>query len=204
MSILSDKTIQTYCLEATRLVSPYTRDNLQPSSYELTLDGTTIYLAEPEHSGMVYDVRDRLFRSQTPALSLMGMSDETVTYTNDAAWIELTPDEDGTITLRPGRLYIASSIETLRIPNDLMAFFHGKSTLGRAGLMVHITAGYIDPGFVGTLTLEMVNVAPWAITLRNEDKIGQLTFHELDYPCQREYGSYNNHYQNQDGPTLPR
>lgn len=175
------------------IVTPFDRDLVQPASYELTFDGSRVYRAKKLDLGLgsincSYSVRDREF-------------DAPLEW---EPWEELFGGGLGMHYIMPGEFYIASSVERLAIPHHLMARFEGKSTLGRVGLMVHITAGYIDPGFNGTLTLEIANVAPWPIILQTGDKIGQLSFHKMSGAPSRPYGDAGNHYQGQVGPTLPR
>lgn len=119
-------------------------------------------------------------------------------------WPTWSDDRDNDLTwhLRPGDLYLGSTIERLRIPNTIAAKFEGKSSLGRRGIMTHITAGFIDPGFEGDLTLE-ITVIGGTETLRPGDKIGQLCFFRLDHKAQTGYGDkrWGSHYQGQTGPT---
>jgi dCTP deaminase len=178
------------------MIEPFNVQAVQPASYELTFDGSLVYKAkEQEFDDMCYVVKDRAFK---------WMSD-TDNPLDSTVWEEAEHDlTTGGVLIFPGSFYIASSREVLRIPDTLMARFEGKSTLGRAGLMVHITAGYIDPGFEGNLTLEIANVAPWPIILQDGDKIGQLSFHMMHVPPAKPYGMAGNHYQGQRGPTLPR
>jgi deoxycytidine triphosphate deaminase len=179
------------------MILPFDGALLQPASYELTFDGSLVYVArEQELDDMCYFVKERKF---------MYASNESQTVFEDNVWEKAPHDllTGGTIIF-PGKFYIASSKEMLNIPTELMARFEGKSTLGRAGLMVHITAGYIDPGFNGNLTLEIANVAPWPIVICDGAKIGQLSFHVMDQIPERSYGNAGNHYQGQLKATLPR
>lgn len=199
MSCLNDIAIGNRCMDSRRMIVPFDNDLLQPASYELTFDASLVFKArKQEHDDMVYDVLDRHFKfCSAPALR----------PDQDELW-EVADREvnTGGVLIFPGEFYIASSKETLRIPGDIMARFEGKSTLGRVGMMVHITAGFIDPGFEGTLTLEIANVAPWPILLRDGCKIGQLSFHAMVAAPDTLYGApgAGNHYQGQTGPTLPR
>lgn len=103
--------------------------------------------------------------------------------------------------LRPGQFALGTTLEYVEIPDDLLADLKGKSTLGRLGLMIHSTAGYIDPGFKGNIVLEFSNVSTIPIPLYPDMLIGQLTFSLLTTPVDRPYGSegLNSHYQNQRG-----
>jgi len=105
-------------------------------------------------------------------------------------------------TLHPGEFILASTVEKVCIPNWLVAQLMGKSTLGRMGLMVHITAGFIDPGFCGQITLEIANVNRIPIRIHAGMAIGQLSFTQLSSPCEHPYGpARGNHYQGQEGVT---
>jgi dCTP deaminase len=199
MSVLCDKTIRTYARNG--MIVPFDPALVQPASYELTLSAGLMYVARTPapNANIEYDVKNRCFiQGRSLAIDLERVYNQY--------WGEF-PSAGKTEKLyiiKPNVLYIASSAETLSIPPNLMSRFEGKSSLGRAGLLVHITAGYIDPGFNGQLTFEIYNVAPWNIILGPGDKIGQLSFHTMDEKPQLKYGEAGNHYQNQIGPTLPR
>lgn len=107
--------------------------------------------------------------------------------------------------LRPGQFVLATTAEVLTLPADVAARLEGKSTNGRLGLAVHATAGLIDPGFSGHVTLEISNVGDLVIVLEPGELIGQLTFEAVSSPCARPYGSeaLGSHYQGQRGPTPP-
>lgn len=115
-------------------------------------------------------------------------------------------DGFGPIIIQPGGFILASTIERVEIPDDLVAIVNGRSTFGRLGLTVHITAGYIDPGFRGNITLEIFNAGPHAIVLEPGERIAQLVFESLSSPAQRPYGCSegNNKYQFQSGVSAPR
>lgn len=98
--------------------------------------------------------------------------------------------EDG-FTLLPGHFLLAHTVEHVKLPNDLVGVVDGRSSMGRLGVMVHITAGYIDPGFHGQITLEMHNVGPLAIQLRPGDRICQIRFHRMARAAEHPYaGKY--------------
>lgn len=105
--------------------------------------------------------------------------------------------------LQPGEFLLASTVERIELPSDLVGRVEGKSSLGRLGVLIHVTAGYIDPGWRGTVTLEVHNVGPLAVTLRPGDKICQLSLLHMTSPAVRPYGSegLGSRYQNQNGPT---
>lgn len=111
--------------------------------------------------------------------------------------------EDGEVRWRilPGDFILATTLDYIELPNDLAARVEGKSSLGRLGLAVHITAGFIDPGFKGNITLELKNLGNEEIMLRRGQYVAQLSFHQLSAPAQRPYGSpgLNSHYQGQTG-----
>ena len=116
------------------------------------------------------------------------------------------PDGDDPFILHPGEFVLASSYELITLPDDVAARLEGKSSLGRLGLLTHSTAGFIDPGFSGHVTLELSNVATLPIKLWPGMKIGQLCLFRLSSPAEHPYGSarYGSRYQNQRGPTASR
>lgn len=118
--------------------------------------------------------------------------------------IEVDPEEG--FVLHPGEFVLGSTLETVTLPDDLAARVEGKSSLGRLGLLTHATAGFVDPGFSGHVTLELSNVATLPIRLWPGMKVGQLCFFRLSSPAEHPYGSaaYGSHYQGQRGPTASR
>ena len=118
--------------------------------------------------------------------------------------IEVAPDEP--FILHPGEFVLGSTFELVTLPDDVAARLEGKSSLGRLGLLTHSTAGFIDPGFSGHVTLELSNVATLPIKLWPGMKIGQLCFFQLSSATETPYGSgpYGNRYQGQRGPTASR
>jgi dCTP deaminase len=108
--------------------------------------------------------------------------------------------------LHPGEFVLGSTLERVAIPDDMVARLEGKSSLGRLGLLIHSTAGYVDPGWDGFLTLELSNVANLPITIYPGMKIGQISFFRLSTPAERPYGSTETRskYQGQRGPTASR
>src|SRR5690606_37081537 len=113
---------------------------------------------------------------------------------------------DDAFILHPGEFVLGSTYEYVTLPDDVAARLEGKSSLGRLGLMTHSTAGFIDPGFQGHITLELANVATLPIKLYPGMKIGQLCFFRLTSPAENPYGSakYGSRYQGQRGPTASR
>jgi len=115
-------------------------------------------------------------------------------------------DAGEAFVLHPGEFVLASTWETVTLPDDVAARVEGKSSLGRLGLLTHATAGFVDPGFTGHVTLELSNVATLPIKLWPGMKIGQLCFFRLSSPAEHPYGSASrgSHYQGQRGPTASR
>jgi len=115
-------------------------------------------------------------------------------------------ESDDSLVLHPGEFVLGSSLEILSIADDLAARVEGKSSLGRLGLLTHATAGFVDPGFSGHVTLELSNVATLPIVLYPGMKIGQLCFFRLTSTAENPYGSNvsGSHYQDQRGPTASR
>ncbi|WP_104178740.1 dCTP deaminase [Cryobacterium sp. Y50] len=118
--------------------------------------------------------------------------------------IETKPNEP--FILHPGEFVLGATYEQVTLPDDIAARLEGKSSLGRLGLLTHSTAGFIDPGFSGHVTLELSNVATLPIKLWPGMKIGQLCFFQLSSPAEKPYGSseYGSRYQGQRGPTASR
>jgi dCTP deaminase len=118
--------------------------------------------------------------------------------------IEVDPSEP--FILHPGEFVLGSTYEFVTLPDDVAARLEGKSSLGRLGLLTHSTAGFVDPGFKGHVTLELSNVATLPIKLWPGMKIGQLCFFKLTSPSEHPYGSekYSSRYQGQRGPTASR
>ena len=116
------------------------------------------------------------------------------------------PEGDEPFILHPGEFVLGSTYELVTLPDDVAARLEGKSSLGRLGLLNHSTAGFIDPGFSGHVTLELSNVATLPIKLWPGMKIGQLCFFRLSSPAEHPYGSkkYGSRYQDQRGPTPSR
>ena len=115
-------------------------------------------------------------------------------------------DSTEAFVLHPGEFVLGATFEVVSLPDDVAARLEGKSSLGRLGLLTHSTAGFIDPGFSGHVTLELSNVATLPITLWPGMKIGQLCFFRLTSPAEHPYGSekYGSRYQGQRGPTASR
>ena len=180
--ILSDRSIREQ-LEAGRIViDPLDPDNIQPSSVDLRLD--RYFRVFRNHTMRVIDVRE---------------DQEELTELVDIG------DEDAFI-LHPGEFVLGSTAERVALPNDLVARLEGKSSLGRLGLLIHSTAGFVDAGWDGYLTLELSNVANLPITLYPGMKIGQISFLQMTTEADIPYGSsqVGSKYQGQRGPTPSR
>jgi dCTP deaminase len=119
---------------------------------------------------------------------------------------EVEPEGDEPFILHPGEFVLGSTYEVVSLPDDVAARVEGKSSLGRLGLLTHATAGFVDPGFSGHVTLELSNVATLPIMLWPGMKIGQLAFFRLSSSAEHPYGSatHGSHYQGQRGPTASR
>jgi len=113
--------------------------------------------------------------------------------------------EGDTYRFQPGKRYLCESQEYFHIPRDMVAHLTGRSSIGRKFLIVHATAGLLDPDWEGTITLEVVNLSDKAVDLRIGQRIGQVVFHPLDKPCEVSYAEKEDaKYQGQTGPTKSR
>src|SRR5262245_50207314 len=165
--ILSDRTIREQ-IEAGRIViDPFDPACVQPSSVDLHVDSQFRVFANSRYPFI--DVRQ-----EQPDLTEL---------------VEVKPDEP--FILHPGEFVLGSTFERVSVPDDLVARLEGKSSLGRLGLLIHSTAGYVDPGWNGTITLELSNVSRLPITIWLGMRIGQLSFLQLTTPVERVYaGKY--------------
>jgi dCTP deaminase len=180
--LLSDRDIKAE-VDAGRIgLDPYSVDLVQPSSIDVRLD--------------------RYFRvfenHRYPHI------DPSADQSELTRAVEPVGDEP--FILHPGEFALGSIYEVVTLPDDIAARVEGKSSLGRLGLLTHATAGFIDPGFSGHVTLELSNVATLPIKLWPGMKIGQLCFFRLSTAAEHPYGSaqYGSHYQGQRGPTPSR
>jgi dCTP deaminase len=179
MSVLSDRDIRA-AMQAGRVrIDPYDATCLQPSSVDLHLDADFRVFRNNRYPFI--DVR-----APQPDLT------EPVTIGDDEPFI-----------LHPNEFVLGQTLEWVELPSDLVARIEGKSSLGRLGLLIHSTAGYVDPGWKGNLTLELSNVANLPIALYRGMKIGQISFFEMSSPVERPYGSreLGSKYQGQSMPT---
>lgn len=177
--VLSDRDIRAE-IEAGRIViDPYIPEAVQPSSVDLHLDR-----------------RFRVFRnSRYPYIDVRADQPELTEL------VEIAGDDP--FILHPGEFVLGSTFERVQLPNDVVARLEGKSSLGRLGLLIHSTAGYVDPGWEGNLTLELSNVANLPITLYDGMKIGQISFQRLSSPAEVGYGDarIGSKYRGQRDPT---
>ena len=180
--LLSDRDIRAQ-IDAGRVrLDPYDAAMIQPSSIDIRMDR---YF--------------RLFDNHKYPFIDPAADQEDLTRL-----VEVEPGEP--FVLHPGEFVLGSTYERVTLPDDVAARVEGKSSLGRLGLLTHATAGFVDPGFNGHVTLELSNVATLPIKLWPGMKIGQLCFFQLSSPAENPYGSakYGSHYQGQRGPTASR
>jgi dCTP deaminase len=177
--VLSDRDIRAE-IEAGRIViDPFVSEAVQPSSVDLHLDN-----------------RFRVFRnSRYPFIDVRDEQPELTEL------VEIGGDEP--FILHPGEFVLGSTLERVALPDDVVARLDGKSSLGRLGLLIHSTAGFVDPGWDGNLTLELSNVANLPITLYDGMKIGQISFQRMSSPVEVAYGDsrLGSRYRGQRDPT---
>ena len=180
--VLSDRSIRAEIAAGRIVVKPIDLDDVQPASIDLHLDCRFLVFANTRQPYI--DVRE----------SLDGLTEA----------VEI--DAGKPFMLHPGEFALGSTREHIALPADLVARLEGKSSLGRLGLLIHSTAGFVDPGWQGRLTLELSNVARLPIALYPGMKIGQISFLRLSTPAERLYGSpeLGSKYQGQAGPTASR
>lgn len=180
--ILSDRTLREELAAGRIEIDPLGDGAIQPSSIDLRID---------HHF--------RVFRNHTEGLI-------DVKQNMDALTEPVEIDPDGRFILHPGEFVLGATLERVRVPDDLVARLEGKSSLGRLGLLIHSTAGFVDAGWNGRLTLELSNVATLPITLYPGMKIGQISFIRMTTPADHPYGSAatGSKYQDQTGPIPSR
>ena len=180
--ILSDRTIREELASGRIVIDPLDQSCIQPSSVDLHIDRFF-----------------RVFRNHT-----MGYIDVKQNLEDLTELVEIK--EDDVFILHPGEFVLGSTFERVQLPNDIVARLEGKSSLGRLGLLIHSTAGFVDAGWDGQLTLELSNVATLPITLYPGMKIGQISFMTMTTPAEHPYGSgaKGSKYQGQRGPTPSR
>jgi dCTP deaminase len=180
--VLSDRTIRAEIDSGRIAIEPFEPELIQPSSVDVRVDRSF-----------------RVFHNNRYAFIDVRQPMEDLT--------ELVEIDDGRpFILHPGEFVLGQTLERVTLPDDLVARLEGKSSLGRLGLLIHSTAGFVDSGFSGNLTLELSNVANLPITIYHGMPIGQLSFMRMDGPVERPYGSRDTHnkYQGQTEPTPSR
>ncbi len=180
--VLSDRTIRSEIASGRIEIDPYDESMIQPSSIDVRVDRKFRVFHNARHPFI--DVRQPM---------------EDLTELVEA-------EGDEPFILHPGEFVLGQTLERVTLPDDLVARLEGKSSLGRLGLLIHSTAGFIDPGWDGHVTLELSNVANLPITIYYEMPIGQLSFVQLSEPAEAPYGStaLASKYQGQAGPTPSR
>lgn len=180
--ILSDHSIREALQSGSIIIDPLGEGAVQPSSVDLRLDRSF-----------------RVFRNHT-----LGHIDVKRDLSDLTTLLEA--DEDDPFILHPGEFVLGCTLEWVGVPPDLVARLEGKSSLGRLGLLIHSTAGFVDPGFQGQLTLELFNVAKLPITLYPGMRIGQLSFQRMTTAADEPYGSgsLGSKYHRQRGPVPSR
>jgi dCTP deaminase len=182
MAVLSDHTIKEQLAAGRILIEPLDEDAIQPASVDLRLDDSF-----------------RIFRvTSRPYVDIRESVDdltELVTISHQEPFV-----------LQPAVFCLATTLETIALPDDIVARVDGRSSLGRLGLLVHATAGYVDPGWTGKLTLELSNQSQMPIALYVGMRIAQISFLRLSTAAERPYGTpgLGSKYQGQTGPTPSR
>lgn len=180
--ILSDRSIREQLTAGRIIIEPYDDACVQPSSVDVKL--ANLFRVFRNHTAGVIDVKQ----------DMTGLTE----------LVEIPAD--GVFMLHPGEFVLGSTLERIAVPDDLVARIEGKSSLGRLGLLIHSTAGFIDAGFDGHVTLELANVASLPITLYPGMKIGQVSFMMMTTAADKPYGSgaRGSKYHGQRGPTPSR
>jgi dCTP deaminase len=180
--VLADRTIRRLVAEGRIGIEPFDESLVQPSSIDVRVDRFF-----------------RVFRNaRYPYIDVKQPMEELTEL------VEI--ERDDPFILHPGEFVLGSTLERVVLPDDLVARLEGKSSLGRLGLLIHSTAGFIDPGWDGHVTLELSNVANLPITIYYGMKIGQLSFVQMTEPAEAPYGSsgLGSKYRGQTGPTPSR
>ena len=182
--ILSDRSIREALASGRIEIDPLDESCIQPSSVDLRMD--RFFRVFRNHTSGIIDVKENL---------------EELTEL-----VEIPDDPERAFMLHPGEFVLGSTAERVRLPTDLVGRLEGKSSLGRLGLLIHSTAGFIDAGWNGHITLELSNIATLPITLYPGMKIGQISFLAMTTPADVPYGSaaVGSKYQGQRGPTPSR
>lgn len=187
--ILSDRSIREVLADGRIQIDPYTEGTIQPSSID-------VHLGE---GFMQFDVGEILSRNHMGWIDPMESSGLMKDYKGD-------PTNPMAAPLGSGQFALGTTLECVKLADDIVARIEGKSSLGRLGLLVHATAGFVDAGWDGQLTLELFNLAPRPIVLRPGMKIAQISFMQMTTPAEYPYGSpeLGSKYQGQTGTTASR
>jgi dCTP deaminase len=175
MSLMADVDVEKAIAKGHLEIEPFNPKQLGPASYDVTLD--------------------HRYRRPTEGVSAIDVRNVPAGHTRLV--------QTGPIVLRQHDFILASTVEKIRVGEGFAVRVEGRSSLGRLGLLVHVTAGFIDPGFEGNVTLEIVNLAPWSIELVPGMRIAQLGFYNMTRRSRQTYGA-KGHYQDQEGPTESR
>ncbi len=182
MTVLSDKSIREEIASGRISIDPFVDEDVQPASVDLHLDDKVL-----------------VFRNSTvPFVDLRRELQDL----NEMVTIE----DDEPFILHPGEFVLGNTLERIALCDSIVARLEGKSSLGRIGLLIHSTAGFVDPGWDGTLTLELSNVSRLPLTLYKGMPIGQISFQYLSTPAENPYGTptLRSRYQGQTRPTASR
>ena len=181
--VLSDRTIKEEIARGRIIIDPLDPAYIQPASVDVRLDSRLLVFRDC-HPPLYIDVKQNL-ESLTEAVEI---------------------EDEKPFFLQPGEFVLVSTLEDITLPDDIVGRLEGKSSLGRIGLLINSTAGYVDPGWRGRLTMELSNVAKVPITLYSGMKIGQISFLRLTTAAERLYGdeSLGSRYQGQTGTTASR
>lgn len=182
--ILSDRTLRAQLAAGRIVIDPLDESLIQPSSIDVRISNLF-----------------RVFRNHT-----RGVIDVRTDTTELTELVEIDESGSDPFMLHPGEFVLGSTLERIGVPDDLVGRVEGKSSLGRLGLLIHSTAGFVDAGFDGHITLELANVASLPITLYPGMKIGQVSFMQMTTPADHPYGkgATGSKYQGQRGPTPSR
>ena len=180
--ILSDRSIKESIASGRIVITPYDESLVQPASIDIRLDGRFLVFRNYKHS----------------CIDPKALQEDLTEM--------VTVEEGDPFIVHPGEFILGNTVERVKLGNDLVARLEGKSSLGRLGLIVHATAGYVDPGFDGNITLELSNVANLPIRLYPGMKVGQISFFAMTTPADRPYGSpgLGSKYKGQTAPTASK
>jgi len=178
--VLSDKDIKYEVINGGLMIEPYAEKHVEPASMDLRLGESF------KKSNGISNTESGEF-VQPVSLS---------SNTDCIDWKSTNND----VLLQPGDFVLASTKEYIEIPDYLVGQVEGRSSIGRMGISIHQTAGYIDPGFNGNITLELTNHGPVEVLLSRGDRVCQIVFNRLSQPAEDPYGHEDSQYQNQSGP----